>query len=185
MLQPYKWNPSLSPNTIRPSLEAYSEVHCMSESKQDWRKWGILNFTDSKSGESKAYWIWRQQVRLEEMRYTQSEREQDWSEAHWMWQSIQNWRNWGIMNLTDSKQDWRKWGTLNFTKSQCNLNIWGILNLTENMGRETEAYWNWHSKQDWRNWGVLHLTCRLFTTNTHKATLGSDGPRKMYYLPLS
>jgi hypothetical protein len=48
------------------------------------------------------------------------------------------------------------------------------MNLTENMGRETEAYWIWHRKQDWRNWNILHLTSRLFTTNTHKATLGSE-----------
>jgi len=45
----------MSPNTIRPSFEAYSEVHRMSDRKQDWKNWGILNFTDSTSGESKAY----------------------------------------------------------------------------------------------------------------------------------
>lgn len=138
VLQPYKWIPSLSPNTIRPSLEAYSEVHCMSESKQDWRNWGILNFTDSKSWESKAYWIWRQQVQLEDVRHTQSDRQQGWRKwgtlnvtehaklgelrhnefdkqqarleeiRHTEFNTEQDWEDRGILNLTDSKQDWRK-----------------------------------------------------------------------------
>lgn len=129
----------------------------MWQSIQNWRNWGHNEF-------------YKHQARLEEIRHTEFNTEQDWKER-------------GIVNFTDSKQDWRKWGTLNFTKSQHSLNIWGILNLTENMGRETEAYWIWNSKQDWRNWDILHLTSRLFTTNTHKATLGSDGPWEKYDLP--
>jgi len=53
------------------------------DSKYNWKEWDTLKLTDSKTGETNAYWIW---------------------------QSMQNWRNWGIMNFTDTKQDWRKLG---------------------------------------------------------------------------